>query len=108
MAGIIAITLICLVFGVGALAVLTEHLQNMAKIQAQSPRHDQSEILAVVEELRREIADLRDTSTHYDMSFDAALQRMESRVAHLERRSSAAPHAEPDDQYQRAGSGASR
>lgn len=37
-----------------------------------------------LEELRREIAALRDTSTQYDMSFDTALQRLESRIGHME------------------------
>ncbi len=36
--------------------------------------------------MRQELQALRDTSTQYDISFDTALQRMESRVEHVERR----------------------
>lgn len=45
------------------------------------------EAMDAVDALQREIVDLRDTTTRYDMSFDAALQRIESRVTHLERQS---------------------
>jgi hypothetical protein len=39
-----------------------------------------------LEGLRKEIAALRDTTTEYDVSFDTALHRIESRVAHMEQR----------------------
>jgi hypothetical protein len=34
--------------------------------------------------LQEQIHELRDTTTRYDMSFDAALQRLEARVSHIE------------------------
>ena len=37
-------------------------------------------------EMKAQIAELRDTTTRYDMSFDSALQRIESRVGNLETR----------------------
>ena len=42
------------------------------------------EALAAVNALRKEVADLRDTATRYDVSFDTALQRIEGRVGFLE------------------------
>ena len=36
--------------------------------------------------LREQMTELLDMTTRYDMSFDAALQRMESRMAHVENR----------------------
>ena len=73
-----------MVFGVGAIAVITEHMQKMAKIRVEQHAHGSREVMDAVESLRREVADLRETTTRYDMSFDMALQRMESRVAKLE------------------------
>ena len=37
------------------------------------------------EALRQEVRALRDTTMQYDLSFDAALERMESRVESIER-----------------------
>jgi hypothetical protein len=37
-------------------------------------------------DLKRQIEELRDTTTKYDMSFDTALQRIESRVSNVENR----------------------
>ena len=39
-----------------------------------------------IQALRQQMVELRDTTTKYDMSFDAALQRLESRMGHLEGR----------------------
>lgn len=55
-------------------------IQAEAQVKSATTAHDE------VESLRRELAELRDTATRYDLSFDAALQRMESRVGHLEQR----------------------
>ena len=42
-------------------------------------------VRAELDALRQEMRMLRDTSTQYDLSFDTALQRMEQRVAGVER-----------------------
>ena len=55
-------------------------IQSEAQVKSASASHDE------VESVRRELAELRDTATRYDISFDAALQRIESRVGHLEQR----------------------
>ena len=43
------------------------------------------ELASTVETLKREVAQLRDTTTRYDMAFDTALERLESRVSHVEK-----------------------
>ena len=43
-----------------------------------------NDVVSEIRQLRQQVAELRDTTTRYDMSFDAALQRLESRVGHLE------------------------
>jgi cell division protein FtsI/penicillin-binding protein 2 len=78
-----------MILGVGAIAIVTEHLQKMAQIKARGQQRGNEEIVKAVEMLRREVAQLRDTTTQYDVSFDAALQRLESRVANLETRTRA-------------------
>ncbi len=40
-------------------------------------------------ELRKQVEALRDTTTKYDLSFDTALQRLESRMSHMEERQKA-------------------
>lgn len=45
-------------------------------------------VMDVIAELRQEMAMLRDTTTKFDMSFDAALARVENRLESLERESS--------------------
>src|SRR3989442_1419990 len=82
----VAIVAIVMVFGVGAIAVVTEHFQKMAKIRANAEGKDRKAITEAIEDLRRELCDLRDTTTKYDMSFDSALQRLESRMNHMEQR----------------------
>src|SRR5262245_60428961 len=49
-----------------------------------------SELASTVTELKREVAQLRDTTTRYDMAFDTALERLESRIAQVEKNSRAA------------------
>ena len=44
---------------------------------------------AEIESLKHQLAELRDTTTRYDMSFDSALQRIESQVGNVEGRLSA-------------------
>ncbi len=75
---------ILLIFGIPVLAILTAHHRKVLEIKHRS-RQDAGEQRAI-EELRAEIASLRDTTTRFDLSFDTALQNLESRVAHLEAR----------------------
>ncbi len=55
---------------------------EMAK--SEGAKRPDNQTLSMVEEIRKEVAELRDITTRYDMSFDTALQRLESRVEQLE------------------------
>jgi len=69
-------------------AIYTSHKRSLIEMQLKMGRGDQN-VLAEIAEIKRQITEIRDTSTRYDMSFDAALQRIESRVGNLEGRMSA-------------------
>ena len=53
-----------------------------------------SSLASELRDMKNQIAELRDTTTRYDMSFDSALQRIESRVGNLETRVTAVEHGE--------------
>ena len=59
--------------GIAIIAIITEHSQKMAKINAMTGGVSNANNSAPLEYIRREIAELRDTTTRYDMSFDSAL-----------------------------------
>src|ERR1044071_876705 len=67
-------------------AIITRHQQKLAEMRYQGGGAVESNVLASIQALRNEMQDLRDTTTRYDLSFDAALQRIESRVGNLENR----------------------
>ncbi len=79
---------------IAAVAIVSEHFQKMAKIQASNSSSVNTNVSNVLEEIRREMAELRDTTTRYDMSFDSALQRVESRVSHIEGRLISLEHSD--------------
>jgi len=75
--------------GVGGLAVWTSHLRKLAEIQARSGNVVQNgnvsaDVRAELQALQNEVAKLRDTSTKFDLSFDAGLTRLENRVERTE------------------------
>jgi hypothetical protein len=89
------------IFGGGGLVL--EAIKNtnrtrikMAELKAtQSDAATQRELAAVREEmaaLREQVASLRDTTTQYDISFDAALQHIERRVHHVEQQQQQPQH----------------
>jgi hypothetical protein len=57
-------------------------LEMQLKLRGQAGNTDSR---GEIEALRQELRSLRDTTTQYDISFDTALQRMESRVEGVER-----------------------
>jgi hypothetical protein len=56
-------------------------LEEMRLLRGQGA---QGESISEIRKLQEQIHELRDTTTRYDMSFDAALQRLEARVSHIE------------------------
>ncbi len=63
-----------------------KHRTNIARLKIESQNKSNDGVRIAIEEVRAEIRTLRDTTMQYDLSFDAALQRMERRVEGLERR----------------------
>lgn len=82
-----------LIFGGGGVVLEAIKNTNRTRLKMMELKMQQSEtgvqreLTAVREEmaaLRQQVESLRDTTTQYDLSFDAALQRMEQRVNHVE------------------------
>jgi hypothetical protein len=57
---------------------------RIAELQMMRGQGVDGNVASEIRQLREQLHELRDTTTRYDMSFDSALQRLESRVSHLE------------------------
>lgn len=92
--GILALMIPLAGIGTGALAIYLTHVRKLAEIKARSgvvENHNtagntnvSNDVRAELKALRDEVAKLRDTSTKFDLSFDAGLTRLEDRVARVE------------------------
>lgn len=80
---LIPLTAIVCIIGI---PVWTAHQRQMMQLRLKLGQNTDASVTVELQALRQELAELRDTSTRYDMSFDSALQRIESRVGHLEGR----------------------
>lgn len=67
-------------------AIYTSHQRKVLEIKLRIQQEARGTGNTDVARLRDELAELRDTATRYDLSFDTALQRMESRLASVEER----------------------
>ncbi len=67
-------------------AIVTGHLRKMAEIKARVVGGLSKEVREELNEIKSQLANLRDTTTKFDMTFDAALSRIEERVDHMEDR----------------------
>jgi FtsZ-interacting cell division protein ZipA len=81
---IIPIIGILAVFGIPLSAIWTSHLRKMAEIKAQQSTDSSESVTREITALRQEVAHLRDTTTKFDMSFDAAITRLEDRMEKAE------------------------
>jgi len=85
--------------GIPIVAIVTSHQRKMAEIKMRAGNSVQGNVLEEVRmqlaAMREEIATLRDTSTKFDMSFDAALSRLEGRVDRIEDNRAASNGAYP-------------
>jgi hypothetical protein len=79
--GIVAIVM---VFGIPMLAIWTGHQRKMAELRLRTMQTGDTSLQAAVDGLREDLRTLRDTTMQYDLSFDAALQRMETRMGSIE------------------------
>jgi len=80
--GVLAIMLI---FGLPIVAILTSHHRRIVEMNLKARHSGDDTVLAELRKVRQEVEELRDTTTRFDLSFDTAIQRLESRVEHLER-----------------------
>lgn len=67
-------------------AIVTGHFQKMAEIKARAGTNLSAEVRAELGALRDQIELLRDTTSKFDLSFDAALTRLEGRMDSVETR----------------------
>lgn len=89
MEGTIALFIPFAALGFAGFIAYLKHLRRIAEIQAMSGNTVQNgnvsaDVRAELQALREEVAKLRDTSTKFDLSFDAGLTRLENRVERTE------------------------
>lgn len=68
--------------------IWTKHRQRMEELRL-GGRGVAAGLVEEVRKLQEQVTELRDTTTRYDLSFDAALQRIEGRVTAVEQRMNA-------------------
>ncbi|MEJ5250772.1 MAG: hypothetical protein HPY54_08695 [Chthonomonadetes bacterium] len=73
-------------FGVGALAIFLEHLQKIAVIKAQARSQHDDEVRRRLEELARQVAEIRQMHTDHVLNLDSHLQHLEYKLSALESR----------------------
>ena len=80
------ITIVAISFGCGIpiIAIWTTHLRKMKEMEIGSGRSFGKTGSSEIAQLREEVRQLKDTALSYDLSFDTALQRMESRMDSME------------------------
>ncbi len=86
----VAALAIVLIFGTPIVVVLTHHWRKVLELKLKLRQGADQNVVDALQDLRQQMTDLRDTTTRYDLSFDAALQRLESRVTNVERQVAAA------------------
>src|SRR5437016_826215 len=84
--GLAAILAVTFIFGWPVIKILTNHHARITQMKLEMRGGGGTAVLNEMRELKQQVNELRDTSTRYDISFDAALQRMESRIARVEQR----------------------
>jgi hypothetical protein len=77
---------VMMLLAIPIVGILTHHRRKLEEIRLRHKTDISGETKAAIEALRKEMAGLRDTTTEYDVSFDTALHRIESRVGTLEQR----------------------
>ncbi len=85
---IVALAVVIGIFGPGLFipitAMVIKHRKEMMELELEKRRLSNQEIAKQIEALRAEIAQLRETSTQYDMSLQANLESLQERVRALE------------------------
>jgi len=82
----IPLSAVLLIFGIPIIAIWTDHRRKVLDMQLRSRQQADQAVMEKLAEVQRQIADLRETTTQYDLSFDTALQRVEARLNGIEQR----------------------
>lgn len=67
-------------------AIWTAHQRKMLELRLRLKGEVPQELKAELDELKAQLGQLRDTTTKFDMSFDAAITRLEDRMDRVEGR----------------------
>ena len=87
MAGeVIGLMAVMLIFGIPIVAIVTTHKRKMMEMHVRLGAGVSENVANELREIKAQVADLRETTTRYDLSFDTALQRLEGRVGTIEGR----------------------
>lgn len=88
MGELIGLVAVVLIFGpalvIPLVAMTQKHRKEMLMLELERRRHSNEEVLKQIEALRKEIAELRETATQYDLSLQANLENLHARVRALE------------------------
>ena len=91
-----ALIALTIAFGLGwpvwLTMVIVRHREKMRQLELK--QHGSPGLVEEVQALRRELTQLRETTTRFDMSFDATLDRLERRMDNFDHRSRAADAGE--------------
>ena len=79
--GVIAMALLSATITIG---VVVTNIRRVVEGRAKATAQPDSAVVQELQDIKQQIADMRETTTKYDMSFDMALQRLEGRVVNLE------------------------
>jgi len=78
--GQIALLIPIVVLFIPIVAIVTDHQRKVLELKLRLKGEVPKEVQAELAELKNQVAELRDTTTKFDMSFDAAISRLEDRV----------------------------
>ena len=86
-----AVMIVMSVMSVPLAGIITWHRQQIEKIRASKPSSSPSSnldaaVLAELNQVKEQLLALRDTTTKFDLSFDASLDNMEERMKRVEER----------------------
>ncbi len=102
---LISIPILAIVLGVGSEIIksILKSQERRLEMSLRSQQGQNEDVTRQLQALRREIADLRDTSMQFDLSLEHAVQRLEERLSRSETKV-AAPKPQPiSDEIQRVG-----
>jgi TolA-binding protein len=97
---IMAIPITAIVLGIGSEMWKTflKHQERKLEIKAGNQNAADSSVLQQIEDLREEVARLRDTSTQYDISIQHTLEELQQRMTYVEGKVQSKPFSGASEQ----------